>query len=489
MTKSTHIHHLLLNTMKSNSLEKKSLRSLLSLLLSTACFIPLGANRVSATIVETVTDDISSAWLREASTSKGGAACNILENVTALMGNTSHPIRAGKQAFRHWVNRCGERSELAMRRTVIGNTYWYGWSMYIPANWQNPSDAYDILAQWATYPTPRNGRFACGANGSYIVRNSEDITFRLQFKGEKTDSECIRYPLAKLADVRGKWVDFVMHVKWTGNTDGFTKLWVKVGDGAYTQKVDYKGRTFWNDEGDGPYFKMGLYKGDPNFSGAAPRYLYTDEYRLGDANAKFEDVAPGGVSNTQPKPEPRPETEPRLKISENFSTSASNFNVELGGAWTVSNGKYLLSDTNQDPSTPYSNRNLSVHKTSIAGNFTLSVDASVIPTSSRWDDFSIIFNYQDLNNYYFASFNESIDNFTHGIFKVENGVATKIANFSSVINAGTTYNIKVEKTGNTIKVYRNNSLQAAVTDATFSGGRVGFGSRNNSAIFDNLIVE
>lgn len=478
------MHPLPLNTMKSKNLQKKSLRSVLGLFLSTACFFPLGTNLASAAIVEEVTEDISSAWLREASTSKGGPTCNLLENVTSLMGNTSHPVRAGRQAFRHWVNRCGERSELAMRRTAIGSTYWYGWSMYIPSNWQDPSDGYDILTQWATYPTPRNGKFACGANGSYIVRNGEDITFRLQFKGEKTDSECIRYPLVKLADARGRWVDFVMHAKWTGNTDGFAKLWVKVGNGAYTQKVDYKGRTFWNDEGDGPYFKMGLYKGDPNFSGAAPRYLYTDEYRLGDANAKFEDVAPGGVANPQPQPE-----NPQLRVSENFSTSVRNFDVELGGAWTVSNGRYLLSDTNPERSTPYPNRNLSVHKTPIAGNFTLSADASVVPTSSRWDDFSIIFNYQDLNNYYFASFNESSDNFTNGIFKVENGVASKIANFSSLIAAGTIYNIKVEKTGNTIKVYRNNSLQATVEDTTFSGGKVGFGSRNDSATFDNLIVQ
>ena len=37
---------------------------------------------------------------------------------------------------------------------------------------------------------------------------------------------------------------------------------------------------------------MGLYKGNPNFKGPAPRSLYTAEYRLGDANSSFKQVVP-----------------------------------------------------------------------------------------------------------------------------------------------------------------------------------------------------
>ncbi len=83
-----------------------------------------------------------------------------------------------------------------------------------------------------------------------------------------------------------------MHVKWTGDSGGFLKLWTRTGGGEYSQEVDYQGRTYWNDEGEGSYFKMGLYKGDPNFKGPAPRYLYTDEYRMGDSSSSFEEVAP-----------------------------------------------------------------------------------------------------------------------------------------------------------------------------------------------------
>jgi len=484
-------------TFKNKIYSKKFLQRIgstpvLGLLVSTSLVLPLSANKSSAAIIDSVTEDISTARVREFAKDKGGSACNKLENVTSVMGNAIHPIRAGKQAFWHWVNRCGERSELGMKKTVIGNSYWYGWSMYVPLDWQDPSDAYDILMQWATYPSPRGGKFACGANGSYIMRSGSNISFRFQRKGNNTDSECTSYNLGTLSEVRGTWVDFVMHVKWTGNTDGFLKLWTKIGNNSYTQNVDYKGRTFWNDEDEGPYFKMGLYKGDPDFKGAAPRVFYTDEYRLGDANSSFEEVAPGGVATVpkpvEPKPE-KPQPDPQLLISEDFSSSSgNNFTVESGGGWSVRNGKYELQDS--DRSVPSAaNRNISIHNQYVPNNFTLSADASATATSSQWDDFSIIFNYQDRNNYYYASFNESDNDKTHGIFKVVAGVATQIANFDSLIAGGTTYAIEIERTGNTIGVYRNGSLQATVQDATFSRGKVGFGSLNNSATFDNLKVE
>ncbi|WP_228054785.1 heparin lyase I family protein [Gloeocapsopsis crepidinum] len=453
------------------------------LLLSTTLLLLMGANKSDAAIIDSVREDIATARSREFSKSKGGSACNRLENVTTFTGNTAHPVRAGKQAFLHWVNRCGERSELAMQRTVIGNTYWYGWSMFIPSNWENPADDYDILTQWSIYPNVPGRRMPCSAVGSYILRSGDSISFRLQRKGENSDSECTRYSLANLSEVRGKWVDFVMHTKWTGNSDGFLKLWMKVGNEPYVEKINYSGRTYWNDEGTGPYFKMGLYKGDPNFKGAAPRYLYTDEYRLGDANSSFEEVAPSGSSQVQPPPPPPPQL-----IFEDFSTSANNFTVDAGGSWSINSGKYLLRNTNSSL-IDVPNGNITVHKTSVPTNFTLTADAGATAGSSDWDDFSVIFNYQNQQNYYYASFNESDNDGTHGLFKVVGGVATQIANFDNTIRGGATYNIKVEKKGSTVNVYRDNVLQAAVTDATFSGGRVGFGSRNNPATFDNLKVE
>jgi len=126
-----------------------------------------------------------------------------------------------------------------------------------------------------------------------MVISNNTLRFNFQHQGDVADLQCDKFALGNVSDMRGKWVDFVMHSKWTGNSDGFLKLWMKVGNGAYVQMVDYTGRTFWNDEDRGPYFKMGLYKGNTNWKGAgAPRYLYTDEYRLGNSSSSFADVTP-----------------------------------------------------------------------------------------------------------------------------------------------------------------------------------------------------
>lgn len=275
--------------------KKLSLRSALGsalgvAVLGTSFFLAVGVNKSHAGIIESTTENFNRGQLSLGP--KGEAGCQVLEQVTTFMDHTTHPVRGGQYAFRHLVNRCGERAELGMKKTVIGSTYWYGWSVFIPSDWSDNDPGFDILAQWPIYPSAPNRQLACGADGSYMTRNQSEIIFKIQHKGEKADTECNNYSLAQISDVRGKWIDFVINVKWTGNKDGFLKLWTKSGNGQYTQKVDYKGRTFWNDESTGPFFKMGLYKGDPNFKGPAPRYLYTDEYRLGDSNSSFEEVSP-----------------------------------------------------------------------------------------------------------------------------------------------------------------------------------------------------
>jgi hypothetical protein len=232
---------------------------------------------------------------------KGGSDCNHLQNVTTFMGKNTYPVRSGKYAFQHVVDRCGERSEFRMKKTEIGKTYWYGWSVFIPSDWKDTDAGHDMLNQWHVYPANnKNFSKACGAAGSFLARGrngnkevgGDSVDFFLQHAGDSTVIECNKFPLGKVSQMKGKWTDFVMNVKWTGNKDGFFKLWMKTGNGSYIQKVDYKGRTFWNDEGTGPFFKMGDYKGDPNFKGPAPRTLYTDEYRLGNDKSSFDEVAP-----------------------------------------------------------------------------------------------------------------------------------------------------------------------------------------------------
>ncbi len=117
-----------------------------ALTLGTVILSAIPADKLQAKIIESTAEDIAEANAIEADGTKGGSRCNKLENVTTFESNSVHPVRGGKQAFRHWVDRCGERSEFRMKKTKIGETYWYGWSMFIPSDWGSNDPGFDIFS-------------------------------------------------------------------------------------------------------------------------------------------------------------------------------------------------------------------------------------------------------------------------------------------------------------------------------------------------------
>jgi enterochelin esterase-like enzyme len=188
----------------------------------------------------------------------------------------------------------------------------------------------------------------------------------------------------------------------------------------------------------------------------------------------------GPAPPTPPVPTPTVDA----AINEDCS-SIGNFNKVRGGTWNSSNSKCVLTGAATSCSGPLCN--LLIHKTAINGDFILTAEAGATPTSSNWDDFVIAFSYRDVNNYFYASFNETTDNNTNGIFKVENGTTTKVGNFSAVTTAAA-HQIKIEKDGYEIRVTRDGELLGKAEDFNFTSGSLGFGSFNNNASFDNLVV-
>lgn len=173
-----------------------------------------------------------------------------------------------------------------------------------------------------------------------------------------------------------------------------------------------------------------------------------------------------------------------LLFSEDFTTAPAMTAV-AGGTWGASGGRYLLS---APASASGGNGNISVHDTPIAGDFRLDVAAKVTGTSAAWDDFSVLLSYVDARNYAFASFNECNDAATSGLFKVVGGVLTQVADITRMISADTDYAVRLVRVGTQVSVLVNGASVASATDAAFSGGEIGFGSRNNAASFDALRV-
>ncbi|TFD91173.1 Ig-like domain-containing protein [Cryobacterium serini] len=172
-------------------------------------------------------------------------------------------------------------------------------------------------------------------------------------------------------------------------------------------------------------------------------------------------------------------------IRESFTATAANFTEIHGGTWTVASGRYSLTAPS---STAVPNANLALQKTVMSGSFSVMATGSTVATSSPRNDFSVIFDYQNASNYYFVNFSERQDAASNGLFRVVNGTATQIADIATTITAGTYYSIRIERQGSAIRVFRGTALVAKATDSTFASGKVGFGSKNDAAKLDDLIV-
>lgn len=175
-------------------------------------------------------------------------------------------------------------------------------------------------------------------------------------------------------------------------------------------------------------------------------------------------------------------------INEDFSSSSANFTTVSGGSWAVTGGKYVLSKAIATSDPNIGNANYAIHRSSIKGDFTVDADILAPNTSSTYDDATLFLDWQDASNYIFASFNETANDYTNGLFLMKNGQQAKLASFNGTQAAGTVHHITVTKTGSMYTVKADGKIMGSATNASFTSGRFGVGSRNNDASFDNLVV-
>jgi hypothetical protein len=201
--------------------------------------------------------------------------------------------REGVYSARHRLMYCDERSEVASARGErVTGEYWFGASYFV-AN-ETGTESWTILGQLAGYPIPASITLACGGIGHKLGMSRGRFNYTVQGSDGNGGggSECKAYDFGPV--VKGRWVDFVFHVKLSGRTDGLVEAWM---DGR--RVMEHRGRTWW-DDGARPYFKFGPYKGDPWGRRASgdpePLVVYTDAIRVGDATASYCDVAPNGTA-------------------------------------------------------------------------------------------------------------------------------------------------------------------------------------------------
>jgi mono/diheme cytochrome c family protein len=179
----------------------------------------------------------------------------------------------------------------------------------------------------------------------------------------------------------------------------------------------------------------------------------------------------------------------RHLLSDDFS-GANPIERIIGGTFSATGGKEQL--TNPATGLTLPNSNIGLHVTPLDINsYEVFVDGNAPPTSSTFDDFTVFFGFQDENNHYFVNVSEGDDGAANGVFKVEFGVRTQIIGFgSNTTPPGTARRIRVQNLNGQIRAFRDDvQIGATTVDNSFFGGRVGVGSRNNAATFDNMFVE
>ena len=143
----------------------------------------------------------------------------------------------------------GERTEVFLddRHTGAseGETQWWAWSTYFPTDFDPPPGAWNVFTSF--HHTGSTGQ----ANIHFDVRDRTSIGLRVL--GGSFDAPAKKdFVLAELQ--RGKWYDFVFHVKWSSSGSGFVEMWV---DGKRVVPLTQTPTLY---EGQGVYLKQGYYR-------------------------------------------------------------------------------------------------------------------------------------------------------------------------------------------------------------------------------------
>ncbi|MBL4703416.1 MAG: T9SS type A sorting domain-containing protein [Flavobacteriales bacterium] len=101
-------------------------------------------------------------------------------------------------------------------------------------------------------------------------------------------------------------------------------------------------------------------------------------------------------------------------------------------------------------------------------------------------DLALIVNYQDDENYYFMDISANASQ--SGIYKTENGLATLLSPIAALISDTTIHQYSLQRVGDSLKAYFDCQISNTVFDTTFMIGKVGFGSFDDAALFDDIMI-
>jgi len=220
--------------------------------------------------------------------------------------------REGQNVGVHSLGAYCYRSEIsaahAPRQVSLGESCWYGWSIYIPETFEfkgydSENNEYDDWVIVTQMGEKTHYHHHCGGIGHRLTLDQEynedslQIVYTLGYQSNPSSTHpdsvaCEKFLLGKF--IPGNWHDFVIYAKWTVQRDGFFYLWYNGN-----LMIEYLGPTWFREQeiNSGPNFQMGMYKGnktplpwtkDLEFK----KVIYTDAFKMGNDSSSYAQVAP-----------------------------------------------------------------------------------------------------------------------------------------------------------------------------------------------------
>lgn len=168
----------------------------------------------------------------------------------------SSPVRSGEHALEAnvhgsdpgcWPHHRAEVSPSACH-TSPDKEYWYGWSTYLPRDWSN-DPGWVLLTQWHAPDHRVMQPLQLQVTGGKLLW--------VNWIGMGRDAKMNVLFSESLTGDKGRWIDWVVHARWSSGPDGFIQIW-KNG----RRIVSHSGSTIYRDSS--PYWKAGLVYGANN---------------------------------------------------------------------------------------------------------------------------------------------------------------------------------------------------------------------------------
>lgn len=234
-----------------------------------------------------------------------------------------------------WESKRAEMTYVAEKHGPVKSERWYGMSIFLPTSYiADPCE--EILFQWKGVNKVSQDGYSMSNPPLAMLTKNGRWQLNIKPKDKFTNIDLGTYE-------PNKWTDWVFHIKWSYEDDGLLQIWK---NGVLV--LDRKGPNTYYDLV-GNFFKMGIYKygwKEGYYSNTTQRTAYFDEFKVGNENSSFNDVAPR-PKTTAPDAEAETVITAPSTTTPTTTTPSVVFAVNAGGsAFTASNGITYQADKN-----------------------------------------------------------------------------------------------------------------------------------------------